>query len=166
MKIRFFIFAVIIAASASMSSAQKSDPAKMSFKGIKVGSTYAQVVKALGKPKTDGPAKDEGCIGFQEKEVEYDGVSFYMMNGDSKGRKTFEVKSFTVTSDKYVVSGIRVGDDENSVRIKLGRGYVESDDDEMEGARVWSYEFDAPGYTTIKFKDGKVISISSMWLIC
>lgn len=146
--------------------AQKADPAKMSFKGLKVGSTYAQVVKALGTPKSDGPATDEGCIGAQEKWVKYEGVEFYMMNGDSKDRKTFEVKMFIVSSNKYTVSGIRVGDDENSVRIKLGRGYVESDDDDIEGAKVWSYEFDAPGFTTVKFVNGKVISIGSMWLIC
>lgn len=145
---------------------KKADPANMSFKGLKVGSTYAQVVKALGKPKSDGPATDEGCIGAQEKWVKYDGAEFYMMNGDSEDRKTFEVKMFIVTSNKYTVSGIRVGDDENAVRIKLGRGYVQSDDDDTEGAKVWSYEFDAPGFTTVKFLNGKVISIGSMWLIC
>jgi hypothetical protein len=150
----------------SVVAQQKSDPAKMVFNGIKVGSTYAQVVKVLGKPKVDGPATDEGCIGAQEKMVEYDGVKFYMMNGDSRDGKTFEVKIFTVTSSKYTVSGIRVGDDENAVRIKLGRKYVEAEDPDVAGNTSWSYEFDAPGFTTISFANGKVASISSMWLIC
>jgi hypothetical protein len=158
--------AILLTFVVSSTAQQKADPAKMSFNGLKVGSTYAQVVKALGKPKVDGPATDEGCIGAQEKMVEYDGVKFYMMNGDSKDGKTFEVKIFTVTSSKYTVSGIRVGDDENAVRIKLGRKYVEAEDPDVEGNTAWSYEFDAPGFTTISFAKGKVVSISSMWLIC
>lgn len=157
---------LVLAAVFSAAGQAKSDPAKMSFNGITLGATFAKVVKVLGKPKIDGPATDEGCIGAQEKWVEYDGIKLYMMNGDSKDGKTFEVKMFTVTSNKYTVSGIRVGDEENAVRIKLGRQYVESSDADTEGGTSWSYEFDAPGFTTVNFVNGKVSSISSMWLIC
>ena len=149
-------------------SAQTTNPAKLKFNGIGLYSTLAQVKKALGKPKMDGKPKEEGCIGAREKDVEYDGVSFYLMDGDSKDGKTFEVKAFTVTSPKYVVSGIKVGDTELNVRRRLGTKFTKTEDDET-GDDVWSYEFPEsgdPGWTTIQISRGKVTKISSAHMVC
>ena len=82
-------------------SAQTTNPAKLKINGIGLYSTLAQVTKALGKPPKDGKATKEGCIGGREKTVEFDGASFYFMDGDSKNGKTFEVKGFTITSSKF-----------------------------------------------------------------
>jgi hypothetical protein len=151
-------------------SAQTTNPAKLKFNGIGLDSTLAQVKKALGKPKMDGKPTEEGCIGAREKFVEYDGVKFYMMDGDSKDGKTFEVKNFTVTSPKYTVSGIKVGDTELNVRRRLGTKFTKSDDKyETPGVTVWSYEFPEtgnPGFTTIHISRGKVIKISSAQMVC
>ena len=87
-------------------SAQTVNTARIKFKGIGLDSTYAQLVKALGKPVNEDVAKEEGCIGAFEKNVEYPGISFYMMDGDSKDKKTFEVKAFELTAPGYLVSGI------------------------------------------------------------
>ncbi len=149
--------------------AQTTNPAKVKFNGIGLYSTLAQVKKALGKPKMDGKPQEEGCIGAREKYVEYDGASFYLMDGDSKDGKTFEIKTFSVTSPKYVVSGIKVGDSELTVRRRLGTKFTRSEDDETPGGTVWSYEFPEtgdPGWTTISFHRGKVTEISSRHQVC
>lgn len=147
---------------------QTVNTARIKFKGIGLDSTYAQVVKALGKPATDGPATEEGCIGAHEKSVEYPGVSFYMMDGDSNDGKTFEVKAFEVTAPGYVVSGVKIGDTPAAVRKKFGRKYTVETDGEP-GEISWSYEMSdryGPGTTSVVFKNGKVSMIASNYQVC
>lgn len=149
-------------------NAQTTNPAKLKINGVGLYSTLAQVKKALGKPVKDGKPQEEGCIGAREKEVSYDGAWFYLMDGDSKDRKTFEVKSFSVTSPKYIVSGIKVGDSELTVRRRLGTKFEKKQDEET-GADVWSYEFpesEDPGFTTVYIVRGKVTKIASAHQVC
>ena len=90
------------------------------------------------------------------------------MDGDSKNKKTFEVKSFEITSAKYSVSGIKVGDTEYNVRRRLGTKFTKSDDPET-GADIWTYEFPEsgdPGSTSIYISRGKVIKITSAHQVC
>lgn len=147
---------------------QTTNPAKLKINGIGLYSTFAQVTKALGKPVKNNKPTPEGCIGGREKNVEYDGASFYFMDGDSKDGKTFEVKGFNLTSLKYVVSGIKVGDTEHNVRRRLGTRFTKSDDPET-GADIWTYEFPEsgdPGWTTIYISRGKVTQIASAHQVC
>ncbi len=149
-------------------SAQTTSPAKLKISGIGLYSTLAQVKKALGKPKVDGKPKEEGCIGAREKDVEYDGASFYFMDGDSKDGKIFELKAFEITSPKYVVSGIKVGDTEHNVRRRLGTKFTKSDDPET-GTDIWTYDFPEsgdPGSTSIYISRGKVTKITSAHQVC
>lgn len=153
---------------AAIGFGQTVDPAKLKVNGVGLDSTYARVVKALGKPVKNGPATEEGCIGGREKYVEFDGARFYFMDGDSKGGKTFEVKSFNITAPKYVVSGLKVGDTELAVRRRLGSKFVKQDDEES-GAVVWSYEFPEtgnPGFTSIYIKRGKIVKIAVAAMVC
>ncbi|HQU92164.1 MAG TPA: hypothetical protein PLK77_07695 [Pyrinomonadaceae bacterium] len=155
---------LILAAS---TYAQTTNPAKLKINGIGLDSTFAQVTKALGKPKKDGKATREECIGGREKTVDFDGATFYFMDGDSKNRKTFEVKSFAITSPKYSVSGIKVGDTEHNVRRRLGTKFTKSDDE--TGATIWTYEFPdpgSPGSTIIFISRGKVTKITSAHQVC
>lgn len=149
-------------------SAQTTDPSKLKVNGVGLDSTFAQVTKALGKPKKDGKAKREECIGGREKQAEWEGATFYFMDGDSRNKKTFEVRSFEITSPKYSVSGIKVGDTEHNVRRRLGTNFTRTDDPET-GADIWSYEFPAsgdPGLTTIYISRGKVVKIASSQMVC
>lgn len=152
----------------AISLAQTTNPAKLKFNGIGLDSTLAQVKKALGKPKMDGKPQEEGCVGAREKYVEYDGASFYLMDGDSRDGKTFEVRAFDVTSPKYVVSGIKVGDTELNVRRRLGTKFEKRKDD-VTGDEYWLYMFDdsgSPGSTSIHITRGRVTKISSAQQVC
>lgn len=139
----------------------------LKFNGIGLRSTYGQVVKALGKPAKDGKPTNEECAGGKEKTIEYSGLSITFMDAVSKNKKTFEVIGFEVTSPKYVVSGIKVGDSELTVRRRLGTKFTKEADE--SSSNVWTYEFpdqDSPGFTTIKFKRGKVVEIASNFMVC
>ncbi|HLA96605.1 MAG TPA: hypothetical protein VK612_12855 [Pyrinomonadaceae bacterium] len=166
MKILNFSLFLVLAIVASVPVLGQVNPAKVKVRGVGLNSTYAQVVKALGRPVKDGKPTEEGCIGAHEKNVEFAGASFYFMDGDSKNGKTFEAKAFDVTSAKYVVSGVKVGDAEAVVRRVFGRKYTVKTDD---GVKSWSYEMDphlGPGWTTFEFKNGKIVKISSSYHVC
>lgn len=158
----------MLVSAAGFALGQRIEPAKVRVNGVGLDSTYAQVRKAFGRPSKDPKPTREECIGGRERLTEYNGASFYFMDGDSKDGKTFEVKSFTVTSPKYVVSGIKVGDTGFNVRRRLGTKFTKTKDDET-GADVWSYEFPEsgnPGFTTIYIVRGKVVKISSAYMVC
>jgi hypothetical protein len=162
------LLAAAILAGPALASAQTSNPSKLRLRGIGLDSTFAQVVKALGKPRKDGPATDESCAGGKEKDVEYDGVSFHFMNGVSKKGKVFEMVSFTVTSPKYVVSGVKIGDSAAAVRRIFGKKFS-TDKDPDTGETIWLYSMsdrEGPGTTVFRFKNGKLSAISSDYLVC
>ena len=139
------------------------DPVRLRFNGVGLGSTYGQVVKALGKPSRESRPVREECIGGREKSANYDGASLNFMD---EGGKTFKLMAFEVTSPKYVVSGIKVGDSQLTVRRVLGTKFT-SDTNEAEGKTTWAYEMPGDtGSTMITFKKGKVVSIGSSYLVC
>lgn len=153
---------------AGLGNGQAGNSAKLRVNGVGLDSSYAQVVKALGKPAIDGKASAEECAGGREKTVEYAGLSWYFMDGDSKNRKTFRAVSFEVTSGNWVVSGVKIGDSATMVRAKFGRRYKVGKDD-VTGETVWDYdmgETNGPGTTRVNFRGGRVSGLSSSYTVC
>jgi hypothetical protein len=143
--------------------AQTADPANLKINGVGLDSTYAQVIKALGKPLRDGRPVREECVGGHEKTVEYSGLKLYFMD---EGGKTFKMDSFTVTSPKWLVSGVRVGDTPAVVKSRFGTKYTVARRTD-NGGLAWHYDIaDETGTTTVIFKNGKVTEISSAFLMC
>ena len=139
------------------------DPGKLRFNGVGLESTYGQVVKALGKPSRETKPVREECIGGREKSATYEGASLTFMD---EGKKTFKVMAFEVTSPKYAVSGIKVGDSQLTVRRVLGTKFA-NDSKAAEGTTTWTYEMPGDtGSAMITFKKGKVVSIGSSDLVC
>lgn len=165
------VFAAAIALTLFAASAiftQTFNPAKIKFKGLGLDSTYSQVVKVLGNPESEEPAKEEGCIGGKEKSVKYPGLSFYFMDGDSKDKKTYEVKAFELTAPDILVSGIKIGDTPAVVKRRFGSKYS-ADNDREAGQITWLYAMndrEGPGTTRVVFKNGKVSMIASDFLVC
>lgn len=160
------LFLVFMIGGASV-VAQTVNPARVKFRGLGLDSTYQQIFNKLGKPKSD-KTNDEECIGAHERTIEYDGLLIYLMDGDSKDGKTFEVKSFEVTDGKWLVAGLKVGDTESTVRKLFGRRYT-VDHDSDTGEKRWVYNMSdrfGPGATIVSFKNGKVVNISSGYQVC
>jgi len=149
---------------------QSVNPAKLKINGV-VGldSTYAQVIKLFGRPRKETKPVTSECTGDRERSVEYNGLSFYFADGPGPSKKTFLVMSFDLTSPKYTVSGVKVGDTEAVVKSKFGNRYT-VDTDTATGEKTWRYDISerngGPGGTTVTFKNGKVVSIGSGFLLC
>jgi hypothetical protein len=149
----------------SFTVAQSVNPAKVKINGvIGLSSTYQQVVKALGNPASETSPRMEQCTGGHEKTVRYAGLTFYFMSGISRDGKTFEVEGFMVSSPKWPVSGAKVGDTEAVIRRRFGSRFAVGKDPQT-GAKTWSYEKDE-STTTVAFKNGKVVSITSSLQVC
>ena len=152
----------LLLVTAAVSFAQV-DPAKLKVNGlIGLTSTHAQVVQVFGRPTKDGKPKFAACIGGHEKTVDYAGLGLYF--ADIRDGKTFELASFTVTSAKWVVSGVRVGDSQAVVKAKFGKKYA-VDRVARSGNISWGYD-DADITTIVVFKKGKVVEISSGYMMC
>jgi hypothetical protein len=166
---QILILFTLLAIAAAAASAQSVDPAPLKINGaVGLDSSYAQIVKSLGKPVKETKAVHEECAGGREKTVKYAGLELGFMDAASNDSKTFELVSFNVSSAKYTVSGVKVGDTEATVRAKFGKKFT-IDKDAAKGETYWTYEMsdrDGPGQTTISFKNGKVNSISSSLMMC
>ena len=139
------------------------DPGSLRFNGVGLGSTYGQVKKALGKPSRETKPKREECTGGQERNVYYEGASLFFMD---QGSKNFDLVAFEVTSPKYSISGIKVGDTQLTVRRVMGSKF-RTETNRAEGTTTWTYEMDGEtGSTTVTFKKGKVVKIESGYLMC
>jgi hypothetical protein len=169
-RLRTIAALAVLAFSVVGLSGQTVNLAKLRINGkIGLDSPYAQVVKAFGKPSKETKPQKEECTGGREKTVDYAGLSFYFMSGPSHDHKTFLVMSFQITSPKYIVSGIKLGDDESVVRRRLGTRFT-ADTDSATGEKTLNYSISerngGPGSTTVTFKKGKVISIGSSYTVC
>jgi hypothetical protein len=166
---RIAILTIALALVSQSAFPQTVNPAKLKINGIiGLDSTYAQMLKAFGKPSKETKPVSEECTGGHEKTVNYAGLEFYFMDGPSRGGKTFLVMSFDVSSPKFTVSGVKIGDSEATVRSRFGRRFT-VDTDKATGEKTWHYEIgerDGPGWTTVTFKNGKVISIGSAYTVC
>jgi hypothetical protein len=163
------VLAFIVFSAGAVCLGQVVNPAKVKINGVGLDSTYAQVVRAIGKPASEEAPKAEECIGGREKTVTYPGLTLYMMDGDSRNKKTFEVKSFEVTSARWVVSGIKVGDSEATVKRKFGHRKFRIEDGPGAGEKRWVWDMSdphGPGGTNVIFKDGRVVTIASYLLVC
>jgi hypothetical protein len=166
---RTLILISLATIAAATAAAQTVNPARLKINGaVGLDSSYAQIVRSFGKPVKETKAVHEECAGGREKTVKYAGLELGFMDAASKDGKTFELVSFNVTSSKYTVSGIKVGDTEAAVRAKLSKKFT-IDKDAATGETSWTYEMsdsEGPGQTTITFKNSRVNSISSSLMMC
>src|SRR5215217_6178401 len=104
-----FLFALPAAAQISLSEG----PA---VNGIRLGASYKAVVAKFGKPLREKTNGVDECICDRTRTVNYPAARFEF--AESKG--TFYVYGFDVTSPKYDVSGVKVGDASATVQKKFG----------------------------------------------
>jgi hypothetical protein len=151
----FFLFSMPAAGQVSLTDGPAVD-------GLRLGATYQAVIAKFGKPTRVRTNKMDECIGDRTRDVEYPGLKFELAESDG----TFTVYSFEVTSPKYDVSGVKVGDPIAKVQKRFGnvRRTVEK---EKLGPR-WFYDMtdENPGGTNFYFRGGKVYSISTTYMMC
>lgn len=133
---------------------------------LALGATRQEVIKKFGEPDSESRRKADECVGGTELTIRYPGLILWLWD-DPEDPKNFTVGMFEVTSAKWNVSGVRVG--QTSSFIKGQFGIRDFEDNEEKNQTSWSYGMDeekSPGTTTFFFRNGKVTKISAAWLMC
>jgi hypothetical protein len=75
------------------------------------------------------------------------------------------VSSFEVTSAKYDVSGVKIGDTQVAVKRRFG---TRSSEETLSGQKAWYYEMaeNNPGSSNFYFRGGKVSKIQAGYEMC
>jgi hypothetical protein len=135
-------------------------------KGIGLGSDYSEVIKSLGKPKTDTTAEGDECRGSRIRTLVYDGLKLELSESLEPDAQ-FYVHSIEITNAKWQPFGLKTGATQAAVKRKIGSTKSQETDSET-GELVWYYSFDnesdGPGTTNFHFKGGKLVRIFSMYI--
>lgn len=160
MKIALSILLLAFAASAQTSL--RSGP---TVNGLPLGATREQVIRKLGKPTSEKKGKADECVGGTEMTLQYPGLKFWLWDDAEKPGK-FTVGQFEVTSAAWDVSGSRVGQTSAAVKKMFGSKFTS---ETKSGRTIWYYEMDedkGPGNTNFTFRNGKLVNIFTMYLMC
>lgn len=155
---------LVVAASALAQTTLRTPP---KVNGIGLGDTREHVIRWMGKPTRQSRKKADECIGGTEITLYYPGLKFVLWD-DPENPKKFSVGMFQVTSGNWNVSGARLGQTAAQIRNLFG----EPNSRGREPGRslpTWYYEMDenkAPGNTNFTFRNGRLVNILSMWLMC
>jgi len=141
--------------------------AGLKVNGLALGATREQVISKLGKPTREIKGGMDECVGADRLTLQYPGLEFKLWDDSEKPGK-FTVGMFEVTSAKWDASGARVGQASSAVKKMFGTRYTAAKDSQT-GETVWDYAMDddkGPGNTNFTIRNGKVVRIFSMWLMC
>ena len=98
--------------------------------------------------------------------LKYPGLTFSLWS-DADGKK-FSVGYFEVSSAKWNVSGVKVGDTSASIRRRFGRRGSQEIDGHTN-MLTWYYDMsddEGPGSTNFAFRRGKVARIVTIYFMC
>ena len=133
--------------------------------GLALGATRNEVIKKLGKPSSESKRKADECVGGTEMTLHYPGLKLLLWDDPDDPRR-FAVGKFEISSARWDVSGIRIGQPNSAVRKQFG---ARSTEEKQSGQLVWFYFMDeniSPGSTNFHFRNGKLIKIISLWQMC
>ena len=162
-KIIPFLFLLLAAPLFSQTSIAKG----VTVGGIGLGATYREVIRKFGKPLSEKKRKADECVGGTQMTLSYPVLKFRLWDEPADPKK-FSVGFFEVTSAKWNVSGLRIGQTSSAIKKLLGTRSSEEINPNTR-LRVWYYEMDdekGPGNTNVSFRSGKVVSIMSIWDMC
>ena len=138
------------------------------IKGVGLGSSYAVVLRQLGRPvssKREKMDSDFGVCGpaYMSLKLRYQGVELEL-SGDLKGRN-FYVISMEVTSPKFLIApGVKIGITEEETRSKLGAPFQERTE---AGFRILNYVTKGnDGTAGLYFRDGRLVKIDWGYTMC
>lgn len=136
------------------------DEIDLRIAGIDIGSRHREVIKALGQPIKSVRGRYHEGSSEHELTLKYDGLSIDLLYVPDR-----VVVAFQVTSRKWNVAGIRVGDDESVLKSRFGASlYGPVEDPDVKGGYV--YASDTGPYVTIKVINGKIAEIWAAMPTC
>ena len=157
---------IVLLALAACTYGQTSLKQGPTVEGLSLGASRDEVIKKLGKPSSEKKGEADECVGGTEMTLKYPGLEFRLWD-DSEEPGKFTVGAFEVTSQRWDVSGVRVGQSGETVKKLFGTSYTT--ESEKGGRTIWYYAMDeneGPGNTNFTIRNGKIINIYTMWLMC
>lgn len=138
----------------------------LSVNGIRFGTSYADVVKAVGKPRNQARERvsaDSCGPAYMDLGLTYGGL-FIRMKGTPKGTD-FKAVSFDVTSARWTIApGIRVGMSDADLRKVVGDP---GSTDEVEGTIVEHFvNAGNNGIANLFVKNGKLVRVAWEMKLC
>lgn len=160
------LFVAILLLPAFSLTAQTSLKEGPTVNGVRLGATQNEVRARFGKPLSQERREAEPCVGGTELTMRYRGAVITLWD-DPNDASRFTVGRIEVTSAAWPVSGVRVGQSSGSVRTKFGKPDAQEPDQRTK-LSVWYYEMtdDSPGNTHFTFRNGKLIKITAIYLMC
>jgi hypothetical protein len=161
---KLFYLAIFLMGLAVSAVGQNSIREGLKVNGLALGATYAQTIKTFGKPVRDITSrKIDECIGSRTRTLTYLGLKVELVEGE---RNAFTVFGFEVTSAKWNVSGIRIG--ESSELIQRRFGTTGRTVEREKTGQTWFYEMteESPGGTSFYFRNGKLIKVNTGYEMC
>ncbi|HMQ03546.1 MAG TPA: hypothetical protein PKD26_06495 [Pyrinomonadaceae bacterium] len=162
-----FVLLVFSIFSPLVSFGQTSLKEGPKINGIGLGARREQVVAKFGKPLAETKKKADECVGGTEVTLQYPGLKFRLWD-DPDNPKSFTVGWFEVRSARWNVSGAKIGDTTVAVRNLFGVRTTQQTI-RKTGSVTWFYEMDeevSPGTTNFTFRNGKLVGITTLWLLC
>lgn len=157
----FFIFL-----TALMSFGQTSLKNGPKVNGIALGATKDEVIRRFGKPLSEVRKEAEPCVGGTEMTLRYPGIKIILWD-DPADESKFTVGMIEVTTAAWVVSGAKVGQSSVFVRGRFGKPNAQETDPTTKRP-VWYYEMNEenPGNTHFTFRNGRIVKITALYLMC
>jgi hypothetical protein len=137
-----------------------------SVKGVRLGSSYALVLRQFGRPLSSKREKilDETCDSAHTTlRLTYKGAVIDL-KGDLRGRH-FEVVSMEITSPQLLIMpGVKMGMTEQETRSKLGEPWQVSNE---SGHRMLNYVTKGnDGGAVLYFLDGRLVKVQWQYTLC
>lgn len=163
---KFFLFFFLV--SLFPVSAQKTlREVDLRVNGIGSGTSYATVVRKLGKPlrsKKERFAAENACSGLPETHLTlfYSGLEITLL-GDGRGRN-LDVYSVEVTSKQWVASGVSIGANVEDVLTKFGEQNSKA---AGSGETIFYYVTkENLGWVNFYFRNNKLVKVRMTETLC
>ena len=135
---------------------------ELQINGIKLGTSESVTLRKIGKPYEITQLEVNECANGFQKTMKFSGLTIDLL-GNDKG-KDFEAYSFEVISPKWIVSGIRIGSDKNTLVSKFGEPLEKA---EENGLQKWFYVNKGNnGFANFYFQNNKLIRITWESTVC
>jgi hypothetical protein len=151
-KLILFLLLILVISS----SAQTIE---LKIKDVGIGATYRKVLQNFGKPVSIKKNEKFPCDDGKVITLNYSGLSFKLTEGLEN--RHFSVALVNITSNRFSVSGIKIGAAIKDVMKKFGSIELKKEN----GLDVLNY-FITDGYAYLYFKNEKLTRISWELNVC
>ena len=128
-----------------------------SVKGIRLGDTEQNLVKIFGKPQKRVLTNEDVCGVAPMTKLQDPGIEFWLDRGTGGTELEWAILEFTVTSSDFLIEpGIKVGEELDTVKQKLGTPWTQESDGESV---LYHYLTKDNDNTSLEFKNGKLVRI-------